>query len=299
MNAQPWQREFDGAIAAVREAALLARELRDRFGERVFKADRSPVTVADFAVQAVVAERLRQAFPGDSLVAEEDSAALRRAENRLIRRAVLDALHGHVSGLSPDRLLDVIDRDRGVPASRFWTLDPVDGTQAVHSRRSVRGRAGACRRRTRGDWTAGCPALASPEQPREAVGGIACAVRNQGAFRQLLTGGEYMPLHVSSRRFPSNARILRSFEGDHIDLPAFNRVVEALHVDEPPRLVDSQAKHALIAAGQADLVLRIPASPAYRDKIWDQAAGTLIVEEAGGRVTDLDGVPSTSGADAC
>jgi 3'(2'), 5'-bisphosphate nucleotidase len=29
----------------------------------------------------------------------------------------------------------------------------------------------------------------------------------------------------------------------------------------------------------------------YREKIWDQAAGSIVVEEAGGIVTDLDGKP--------
>jgi 3'(2'), 5'-bisphosphate nucleotidase len=29
--------------------------------------------------------------------------------------------------------------------------------------------------------------------------------------------------------------------------------------------------------------------PDYKEKIWDQAAGSLIVEEAGGRVSDLNG----------
>ena len=32
-----------------------------------------------------------------------------------------------------------------------------------------------------------------------------------------------------------------------------------------------------------------PEKPEYREKIWDQAAGSIIVEEAGGMVTDLDG----------
>jgi 3'-phosphoadenosine 5'-phosphosulfate (PAPS) 3'-phosphatase len=31
--------------------------------------------------------------------------------------------------------------------------------------------------------------------------------------------------------------------------------------------------------------------PDYREAMWDQAAGALLVEEAGGRVTDLDGLP--------
>ena len=29
----------------------------------------------------------------------------------------------------------------------------------------------------------------------------------------------------------------------------------------------------------------------YHEKIWDQAAGSLVVEEAGGRISDLDGRP--------
>ena len=67
------------------------------------------------------------------------------------------------------------------------------------------------------------------------------------------------------------------------------RSVRTLGVHTPPALTDSQAKHALVAAGRADLLIRVPATKSYRDKIWDQAAGSLIVEEAGGRVTDLNG----------
>jgi 3'-phosphoadenosine 5'-phosphosulfate (PAPS) 3'-phosphatase len=41
------------------------------------KLDRSPVTVADLAIQAVVAERLADACPSDPLIAEEDAASFR------------------------------------------------------------------------------------------------------------------------------------------------------------------------------------------------------------------------------
>ena len=83
--------------------------------------------------------------------------------------------------------------------------------------------------------------------------------------------------------------MLRSFEGEHIDLGAFNEIVKALRVEAAPTLMDSQAKQAAIAAGRADLLLRLPARPDFRDKIWDQAAGTFLIQEAGGRVTDLRG----------
>ena len=43
--------------------------------------------------------------------------------------------------------------------------------------------------------------------------------------------------------------------------------------------------------GDAALYLRLPSPkyPGYREKIWDHAAGVLVVEEAGGRVTDMHG----------
>jgi 3'(2'), 5'-bisphosphate nucleotidase len=57
--------------------------------------------------------------------------------------------------------------------------------------------------------------------------------------------------------------------------------------------MDSQAKYAILASGKGDLIIRLlsPEQPDYREKIWDQAAGSIIIEEAGGRVTDLDGNP--------
>jgi 3'(2'), 5'-bisphosphate nucleotidase len=55
--------------------------------------------------------------------------------------------------------------------------------------------------------------------------------------------------------------------------------------------MDSQVKYGIVASGLADIYLRIPnpATPDYREKIWDHAAGSLIVEEAGGRVSDIEG----------
>jgi 3'(2'), 5'-bisphosphate nucleotidase len=48
-----------------------------------------------------------------------------------------------------------------------------------------------------------------------------------------------------------------------------------------------------LAAGVGDVLVRLisPSRPDYRERIWDQAAGMIIVTEAGGRVTDLDGQP--------
>jgi 3'-phosphoadenosine 5'-phosphosulfate (PAPS) 3'-phosphatase len=46
-----------------------------------------------------------------------------------------------------------------------------------------------------------------------------------------------------------------------------------------------------VARGEASIYLRLPRDTSYREKVWDHAAGSLVVEEAGGRVSDLDGRP--------
>ena len=43
--------------------------------------------------------------------------------------------------------------------------------------------------------------------------------------------------------------------------------------------------------GEAEVYLRLPTRADYREKIWDHAAGVLVVEEAGGTVTDIAGRP--------
>jgi 3'(2'), 5'-bisphosphate nucleotidase len=104
----------------------------------------------------------------------------------------------------------------------------------------------------------GCPELSLIDERRNSVGSIVFGVRNRGAFRSLLTGDEFAPLRVSSCREPRKARVLRSFEGEHIDLTTFNEIIRVLKVEASPTLMDSQAKHAVIAAGRADLLTEFP-----------------------------------------
>ena len=55
--------------------------------------------------------------------------------------------------------------------------------------------------------------------------------------------------------------------------------------------MDSQAKYATVATGIADIYMRLPTRKDYREKIWDHAGGVIVVEEAGGTVTDVAGRP--------
>ena len=61
-------------------------------------------------------------------------------------------------------------------------------------------------------------------------------------------------------------------------------------VNGQPVRIDSQAKYLAVADGRAEIYIR-RARDGYSERVWDHAAGVLLVEEAGGRVTDLYGKP--------
>jgi 3'(2'), 5'-bisphosphate nucleotidase len=124
-----------------------------------------------------------------------------------------------------------------------------------------------------------------------AAGGIAIASRGRGAWWLPLNSRHLTRLSVSQESNPANTRVLHSHESQHSDIRQVHRVLRELRSQASPILMDSQAKHVLLAAGSAELLMRVPTDPDYREAIWDQAAGALLVEEAGGRVTDLDGLP--------
>ncbi|HLQ45814.1 MAG TPA: inositol monophosphatase family protein, partial [Planctomycetaceae bacterium] len=78
----PYEHELQTAIAAVRRAAHVCQNVQRAIPSVMEKQDKSPVTVADFASQAVICQALAEAFPNDSIIAEEDSAELRQPENK-------------------------------------------------------------------------------------------------------------------------------------------------------------------------------------------------------------------------
>jgi 3'(2'), 5'-bisphosphate nucleotidase len=112
-------------------------------------------------------------------------------------------------------------------------------------------------------------------------------------LRESQVEGQYSPLLVSTRLEPESARLMRSFETGHTNVSQVDHFQEELGGKADPVRMDSQVKYALLAAGRGEIYLRLlsPGRMDYREKIWDQAAGSVIVEEAGGRVTDLDGNP--------
>src|SRR6185312_11626654 len=118
------------AIDAVREASLLARRIqREMVTGALTKDDRSPVTVADFAVQAVIARRLAEQLPGATLIGEENADALRLEEGVAILDQITEFVRSSIPDATPEEVCNLIDRGAGEPPSTYWTLDPIDGTK--------------------------------------------------------------------------------------------------------------------------------------------------------------------------
>ncbi|GIV60353.1 MAG: 3'(2'),5'-bisphosphate nucleotidase [Rhodothermaceae bacterium] len=293
MEKTPYHHERSVAVAAVREAARLCQAVQAGISPDVIqKKDRSPVTVADYGSQALVCRMLAEAFPEDPVIAEEDAAALRRPENA----ATLEKVVGHVRAFhpaaGPEDVLAWIDHGGAQEHSaRFWTLDPIDGTKGF-----LRGEqyAIALALIVEGEVTVAalaCPNL--PVEPGAAERGVVyAAIRGQGAVRVPLAGpGAMVPVHVSTLEDVTKARFCESVESGHSSHDDAARVAEVLGITAEPVRLDSQAKYAVVARGEADIYMRLPTRPGYVEKIWDHAAGMLVVTEAGGMATDVFGAP--------
>jgi 3'(2'), 5'-bisphosphate nucleotidase len=291
----PYETERRVAIAAVREASRLCRAVQAEISPDVLaKKDKSPVTVADFGSQALIGRVLAEAFPRDPLVAEEDAAELRLAENVAILEGVVRQVRAIHPGADAESVLRSIDHGGAEShAHRFWTLDPIDGTKGFLRKEQY---AVALALLVDGQVTVA--ALACPNLPMNADssgpnGTVFVAVRGEGAFAVPLDepAAPEVRISASPTTDSSRARFCESVESGHSAHGDSERIARILGISSDPVRMDSQAKYGVVARGQADLYLRLPTRADYREKIWDHAAGTLVIEEAGGTVTDIDGKP--------
>jgi len=285
--------ELQVAVGAVVQAARLCEAVRAAQGGTgtITKADYSPVTVADFGSQALVIDALRRALPSVSIVAEEDAEAL--LADRPLAERVLAFVRAEASGLSLEGMLSAIGAGDGAGGrvGRFWTLDPIDGTKGF-----IRGDhyAVALARVDGGTVTLGvlgCPSLVRPACVTAAAPGwIFYGERCGGVWCRPLAGGvPPQAVQVSQRMSLREAVFCESVEKGHTAQGAAARICALLGVAAAPLRMDSQCKYAAVASGMADVYLRLPTQAGYEEKIWDHAAGALLVEQAGGRVTDVMG----------
>ncbi|MFT4603778.1 MAG: 3'(2'), 5'-bisphosphate nucleotidase [Rhodothermales bacterium] len=281
--------ELRAALEAVSAAAKLTRAVRASASpDTLQKGDRSPVTVADYGSQAVVCRTLDQYFPNVPIIAEESASALRMAENTGVLERVTSFVEDLVPGAKPSEVTGWIDRGGSSEASdEFWTLDPIDGTKGFLRGDQYAVALALIRNGKPVVAALACPALTHPTDG--SIGTILWATAGGGCFQSSgpLEGAE--PVRVSRTREAALACMSESVESGHSSHDSSARVAAALGITSRPRRMDSQAKYAVVARGEADIYMRLPVRPSYDERIWDHAAGALVVTESGGRVTDIFG----------
>lgn len=290
------ENELKTGRQAVLQAMLISRTVQKELAREdcITKKDKSPVTIADFTAQAVVCKILTHHFPDIPIVGEERSDALKKPENQ----ETLDKIFHYIENdskineiLNRENLFQSIDLGGGEPTNQtFWTLDPVDGTKGF-----LRGEqfAIALALIVKGEvklGILGCPNLTLPDQQSNR-GYLFFAIKNQGTQLLNVESGETRKVNCSSISDPKMMRFVESYESSHSNQDLQLQIARTLEMERDPVRLDSQVKYGIVATGNAEIYLRIPnpKTPDYREKIWDHAAGSLVVEEAGGIVTDISG----------
>ncbi|MGZ4795194.1 MAG: inositol monophosphatase family protein [Acidimicrobiia bacterium] len=205
--------------------------------------------------------------PDTTHVTEADHATERLIVDGLRAARPEDAILGEEFG------------DSGVAGSaRRWIVDPIDGT--ANYVRGVPIWATLIALEDHGELTVGV--VSAP-----ALHARWYAARGAGAF-----SGE-RPIHVSAVADLSDAQVCYS------DIPSWSKyrtdaqpMIDLLHSVWRSRGVGDFLQHMLVAEGAADVAVE----PVVN--LWDLAPILVIVEEAGGRFTSLEGERTADGGSA-
>ena len=291
----PYTLERQVAVKATLSAAKLCEQVRQEMGpEAMEKKDGTPVTVADFGAQALICRSIAEAFPGDQVVGEEEGTLLREANMGFTLEKVTAYVQRKVFDATQEDVITWINRGNGDVGPRYWAIDPIDGTKGF-----LRGDhyAVAVALVEAGEVKLGimaCPSLhIHPRDYAGERGVLFVAVRGQGATMFPIRGGSPTVIHVAKFAKNSDLPFVESFESTHCDHAMHQEVARLAGIRVPPMRVDGQPKYGIVARGEAIVYLRFPSSEGtiYLEKIWDHTAGAIIVEEAGGLVTDMQGRP--------
>lgn len=317
MTMSAYEKELEVAELAVQRATLLTKAVfHEKAKGTVSKDDKSPVTIGDFGAQALIIHTIKQNFPEDEIVGEEEANSLRddaKLRNQIwsfVQKAKLDdpVAEKILGGSIPtvDAMLDAIDagNSAGGAKGRIWALDPIDGTKGF-----LRGGqyAVCLALMVDGDvkvGVLGCPNLPVDDSAplsgdvgadatdAEGFGVLFAAVKGQGATSRALSRAglqKSRPISMKPVKDITQATFCESVEAGHSSHADQAAIAQKLGIVNPSVRMDSQAKYGSIARGAGDIYLRLPTSATYQEKIWDHAAGDLIVREAGGEVTDTLG----------
>src|SRR4030042_1221921 len=201
------------ALQAAIQASALCEKIRIDLagGGALLKSDRSPVTIADYGSQAIICKMIREKFPHDSIVAEEDSKELKKPDRSKLLEQVTNYVSAFIPATSSEEVCSWIDFGSNSVTGRFWALDPIDGTKGF-----LRGDqyAIALALIENGFTKLGilaCPRLhVDKERPLGKKGCLFLALRGKGSIQIDIGSGEQQSLSVANVSDPSEAIITES-----------------------------------------------------------------------------------------
>jgi histidinol-phosphatase len=215
-----------------------------------------------------------------------EAGVRRKADRSLVTRADLEVeaeLKRRILARFPEHAIlgEEEGYREGADRSRRWLLDPIDGTNSFGRGIPI--------------WAT----LIAFEQDGASLVGVASAPalgtrwwaqKGNGAFRGSLPGSQAGPasaerIQVSNVPRLEDAQVL--FGSFDLTLDSWSgRAVDVLRTAWRARSFSDFWGHCLVAEGSAEVMIEAQVSP------WDLAALIVIVEEAGGRLTDLTGRPT-------
>ena len=255
-------RELEVACGAVERAGALTLEYFGAAFTVEYKADATPVTIADRGAETLIRAELAAAFPADGIVGEE----FPETRGSSGRRWIIDPIDGTASfvrGVPLYGVLVGLEIAEGASSAGGTASPPSDAAARPdhpHSRTCVVG-------------VAGFPAL------RETY----WAARGGGAFRN----GE--PTRVSGVTTLAEATVVTSDVKPQCYGDRFDGFVRLIGRAARQRGWGDCYGYALVASGRADVMVDPLLNP------WDAAALVPIIEEAGGEFCDWSGAPTIYG----
>ncbi|KAK4935503.1 hypothetical protein LTR10_023461 [Elasticomyces elasticus] len=319
-----WEKEHHIALLAVQRAVILTKTVLANVDKGALsKEDNSPVTIADFGAQALLIDAIHRNFPDDAFVGEESADALRKNPQlcervwELVQTTRLDEEEGNVRL----EMLEAIDRGsycrddgRVTGNGRVWVLDPIDGTQAFVMGGQYAVALALIENGVQRVGVLGCPNLGIDQVDRgdvsdatyqkDGAGVMLSAVHGHGAYIRRLSRGklarqparrlELQPQKRCGGGPLSKFKFVDSLRSRTTALERHRQVASALGPGSSwpeTEIMSLQMRYVAIATGCCDVMIRIPRDVKYREPVWDHAGGALILEEAGGRVTDINGKP--------
>ncbi len=204
----------------------------------------------------------------------------RKADKTPVTQADRDseeAIQSIVLGAYPEHgFLGEETGTHGGSAETRWIVDPLDGTKGFTRGRTFWGALVALEHQ--GEIVAGAMALPALEETYWAAKGLGAWVR----------AGDDPPVRLAVSRIEDWRAATLSFGEPHVLFrpPVLERLASLAVSAQAARCYGDLAGCALVLRGEAEAWVEAGV------QIWDIAALRILVEEAGGRFTDLEGKPT-------